>query len=143
MKRLTCEACGSEDMVKQDGMFVCQYCGARYSVEEVKKMMVEGTVAIDNSNLVQNALQNARRAKEKEDWDECEKYYNLVEQHDPKNIEVIFYSAYGKTKATMVEADKYKKEQSIKTLAKFVSIVDDNYDSAPEKQEENKKLSRK
>ena len=35
-----------------------------------------------------------RRAKAKEDWSEVEKYYNLVEQNDPTNIEAIFYSAF-------------------------------------------------
>lgn len=37
MKKLVCEMCGSSDLIKQDGLFVCQYCGAKYSVEEAKK----------------------------------------------------------------------------------------------------------
>ena len=41
MKQLTCEMCGSTDLVKQDGIFVCQSCGCKYSVEEAKKMMIE------------------------------------------------------------------------------------------------------
>lgn len=36
---LTCELCGSTDLVKQDGVFVCQACGAKYSVEAAKEMM--------------------------------------------------------------------------------------------------------
>ena len=27
MKQLTCEMCGGTDLVKQDGVFVCQSCG--------------------------------------------------------------------------------------------------------------------
>ena len=56
MKQITCEMCGSTDLVKQDGVFVCQSCGIKYSVEEAKKMMVEGkvevsgTVQVDKSN---------------------------------------------------------------------------------------------
>lgn len=46
MKQFTCEMCGSTDLVKQDGVFVCQTCGTKYSIEEAKKMMVEGTVQI-------------------------------------------------------------------------------------------------
>ena len=46
MKRLTCEMCGSTDLIKQDGVFVCQTCGCKYSIEEAKKMMVEGTVDV-------------------------------------------------------------------------------------------------
>ena len=37
MKQLTCEMCGSVDLIKQDGYFVCQSCGCKYSVEEAKK----------------------------------------------------------------------------------------------------------
>ena len=39
MKQLTCEMCGSTDLIKQDGFFVCQTCGCKYSVEEAKKMI--------------------------------------------------------------------------------------------------------
>ena len=46
MKQLTCEMCGSNDLLKQDGVFVCQTCGTKYSVEEAKKMMIEGTVDV-------------------------------------------------------------------------------------------------
>ena len=62
MKQLTCEMCGSTDLMKQDGVFVCQTCGCKYSVEEARKMMVEGTVDIqgtvkvDNSTFVQKYL---------------------------------------------------------------------------------------
>lgn len=47
MKQLTCEMCGSTDLIKKDGVFVCQTCGCKYSVEEARKMMIEGTVSID------------------------------------------------------------------------------------------------
>ena len=65
MKRLVCEMCGSTELIKQDGVFVCQSCGCKYSVEEAKKMMVEGTVevtgtiSVDRSNEVENRLANA------------------------------------------------------------------------------------
>ena len=81
MKQLTCEMCGSTDMTKQDGVYVCQTCGMKYSVEEAKKLMIEGTVdvqgtvKVDNSAFVEKYLANARRAKMKEDWEEVEKYY--------------------------------------------------------------------
>ena len=42
MKQLVCELCGGTDFVKQDGMFVCQSCGTKYSLEEARKMMTEG-----------------------------------------------------------------------------------------------------
>lgn len=39
MKQLTCEMCGSTDLIKQDGVFVCQSCGCKYSVDEAKRMI--------------------------------------------------------------------------------------------------------
>ena len=60
MKQLTCEMCGSTDLIKQDGVFICQSCGTKYSIEEAKKMMVEGsvevagTVKIDDSSKIEN-----------------------------------------------------------------------------------------
>ncbi|WP_248923001.1 hypothetical protein [Olsenella intestinalis] len=142
MKQLTCEMCGGTDLMKDGGVFICQSCGCKYTVEEAKKMMVEGTVdvtgtvKVDNSEFVQRYLANARRAKEKEDWEETEKYYNLVEQNDPNNIEAIFYSAYGKAKASLVDGDIYKRESAFNVLSNCISIIDDHY--KPERQDENR-----
>lgn len=135
MKQLTCEMCGGTDIVKDNGYWVCQTCGCKYSPEEAKKMMIEGTVdvsgstvQIDNSAYIERYLQNARRAKGKEDWAEVEKYYNLVEQNDPTNIEAIFYSAYGKAKLALVENNEFKRRDAFKVLSNSISIIDDNFD---------------
>jgi len=138
MKALVCEMCGGQDLIKKDDMYVCQHCGTKYTVEEARKLMVEGTVKIDNSDFVQRYLQNARRAKEKEDWEETEKYYNLVEQNDPTNIEAIFYSSYGKAKASLVDSDIYKRQAAFKVLQNCVSIIDDNFDI--EKESDQKEI---
>ena len=133
MKQLTCEMCGGTDLIKQNGVFQCQNCGMKYSVEEAKKMMIEGTVEVqgtvkvDNTAFVQKYLANARRAKQKEDWEETEKYYNMVEQNDPTNIEAIFYSSYGKAKVSLVDGDLYKRQAAFKVLQNCVSIIDDNF----------------
>lgn len=139
MKQLTCEMCGSTELIKQDGFFVCQTCGCKYSVEEAQKMMIEGTVdvqgivKVDNSAYVQKYLANARRAKQKEDWPETEKYYNMVEQNDPTNIEAIFYSTFAQVKQSLLEAETLDKRKSVfKILEKSVSIIDDNYDNTSE-----------
>lgn len=136
MKRLTCEMCGSTDLIKDGGVFVCQSCGCKYSVEEARKMMIEGTVdvrgtvQVDNSANVKKYLENARRAMAKEDWEETEKYYNMVEQNDPNSIEAIFYSAYAKAKQTLIEDDIYKREAAFKVLANSISIIDDHFDAS-------------
>ena len=78
MKPLTCEMCGSTNILKQDGVFVCQSCGTKYSVEEAKKMMVEGVVniegkvKIDQSDKVPNLLSLAQNAIDSLNVDEAE-----------------------------------------------------------------------
>lgn len=142
MKQLTCEMCGSTELVKDGGFFICQTCGTRYSVEEAKKMMIEGTVdvqgtvKVDNSSIVQKYLINAQRALAKEDWEEVEKYYNLVEQNSPDNIEAVFFSSYGRAMLSMVDSDYFKREQKFKVLNKSMSIISDCYDTTTENKEE-------
>lgn len=149
MKQIVCEVCGSNDLVKEDGCFICQYCGAKYSPEEAKRLIVEvngkvdvsgSKVTVDNTSFVERSLENARRAKAKEDWEQCEKYYNMVEQYEPTNIEAIFYSSYGKARMALVDSDRFKREQKIKVLKNSISVIDDNYDNSPDKYEENKVL---
>ena len=134
MKQLVCEMCGGKDIMKEDGVFVCQNCGMKYSVEEAKKMMIEGTVdvqgtvKVDNSAFVQKYLANARRAYEKDDWEEVEKYYNMVEQNVPNNMEAVFFSAFGKTMLAMTDDNYYKKQQKFTVLIKSISVINDYYE---------------
>ncbi len=147
MKRLVCEMCGSNELLKQDDRYICQACGTNYTTEEAKKLLIEvsgsvdvsgSTVKVDHTSFVQKSLENARRSKAKEDWAECEKYYNLVEQHDPQNIEAIFYSAYATARNSLIENDRFKREQKFKVLQNSISIIDDNYN--PETYDANKEI---
>lgn len=144
MKQIVCTACGNPNLTQYGNIYYCQYCGAQYSAEQIQKMMIEGvvsvqgTVQIDNNPFIWNSLQNARRAKQKEDWEETEKYYNFVEQYQPNNIEAIFYSSYAKVRQYMVEDSIYKRQQICDSFCKSISIIDDNYDTS--KSSENKIL---
>ena len=46
VKRIACEVCGSNELIKQDGVFICEACGCKYTLEEVRKMTIEGTVEV-------------------------------------------------------------------------------------------------
>ena len=99
MKQLTCEMCGGTDLVKDGGVFVCQSCGTKYSVEEAKKMMLEidgpveivGTVKIDNSENITNYLKMARDFYKSYNNSQCEIYCNKILEIDPHNYEAWFY----------------------------------------------------
>ena len=86
MKQLTCEMCGSADILKEDGVFVCQSCGIKYSVEEAKKMMVEiegtvevsGTVKVDSTDTIENLLIRAQQFIDAQQPTKALAYYNQI-----------------------------------------------------------------
>ena len=94
MKALVCEICGSQDLIKQEGMYVCQSCGTKYTVEEAKKMLIEGSVKIDNSDKVANYYKLARTAKDEDDSVNAKKYYELILEEEPLSWEAKFYANY-------------------------------------------------
>lgn len=144
MKSLACEMCGGTDLIKQEGVFVCQNCGMKYSVEDAKKMMnediveVQGAGKVGSSSTAENYLINARRAKEEEDWEEVEKYYNMIKQNNPTNLEAVFYSAYAKVASSLLEEDIYKREHICEVFCKSISIIASRYDI--KNSNENKEL---
>jgi hypothetical protein len=99
-------------------------------------MMVE----IDSSeqskmnNLVEdtkkeNALKNARRAMENEDYEKAEEYYNIVQMEEPENWEANFYSTYSKamqTNLNNISNAVYSITNCIKTVFKDIKKLDDN-----------------
>ena len=93
MKAVVCELCGSNELVKEDGMFVCQYCGTKYSLEEARKLMVEatvtvsGTVKVDGIASADNLLMRAKAIEAQGNIDEAESHYYRVLDLDPENVE--------------------------------------------------------
>jgi len=125
MKQIVCEMCGGKELIKQDGVFVCQNCETKYSVEEAKKMMVK----IDNSDKLENALKNARRARECKNSEQAEKYYEIVLMEDAENWEAIFYTTYFKAMQCSIAgislaADSVSK--CIKTVLKNIKKREDD-----------------
>lgn len=101
MGRLTCEVCGSGDLMKQDGLFVCQSCGTKYSLEEARRMMGEGgngvtggVVNAGNSDELANLYLLARRAKGDNNSENAQKYYEQIIIKDPSSWEANFYTTY-------------------------------------------------
>ena len=89
MKQLVCEMCGGTDLVKQDGMFVCQGCGCKYSLEEARKMMVEsgGAVEVKNTAQIENLLKLAQSSFESKNYAQAEEFCNQVIALDANNYE--------------------------------------------------------
>lgn len=139
MKQLTCEMCGSSDLIKQDGVYVCQSCGTKYSIEEAKKMMIEGPVdvsgskvKIDSTDALDNLYLLARRAKSSNNYADAAKYYGIIVQQDPNSWEAnfgyIYYTAVGCT-IGQIESATNSVQNSLGSIFKMI----DTYE------EENKK----
>ena len=94
MVKLSCEACGGADIIKQGDYFVCQFCGVKYTPSDVKTML--GTVKIDNTDKVKNLYQLARRAKDENNSDNAARYYDMILLDDPTSWEAAFYYTYFK-----------------------------------------------
>lgn len=90
MKALVCEMCGSQNLVKEDGMYVCQSCGTKYSPDDAKKLMVE----VDNSGKLDSLYNLARQAKSEYNNEAGAKYYGEILLLAPDDWEAQFYSAY-------------------------------------------------
>lgn len=144
MKALTCEMCGSTNLIKEGGVFVCQSCGTKYSVEEAKKMMVEGTVdvkgtvKIDTSSELQNLYEVARRAKDNDNSEQAEKYYDQILMKDPKSWEATFYTVYFKAMSCRI-AEIWSAGNSVSNcLDSVLSLVKEN---VTEDEEQGKVIS--
>lgn len=99
MKQLTCEMCGSTDLIKEDGVFVCQACGIKYSVEEAKKMMIDGivevtgTVTVDDSTKIDNYYMLAETAFNIGKYEEAENYCKKILEIDSTHYKALFLEA--------------------------------------------------
>lgn len=99
MKRLTCELCGSNEFVKEDGLFVCQACGTKYSTEEAKKLMIECTVEItskvqmDRSQELDNRIQNAINEYNAHHYERASGMFSEALNIQPDNAYAVIYKA--------------------------------------------------
>lgn len=144
MKQLTCEMCGSTDLMKQEGVFVCQSCGCKYSVEEARKMMIEGTVdvqgtvRVDSSDKVKNLYIMARRAKDDNNAELASKYYEMITFENPNDWEALFYFNYFKAEQTNLK----KMSNSVIRLANSLDSVFDLIDKSDKTSEEKWSLAK-
>jgi len=87
MKKLACEMCGSTNIVKKEGLWCCQSCGAKYSPEKAKKMMVEGTVKVDSAS---NHKKIAKNAFFDDKYEMAYNLYRRVIELDADDLESVY-----------------------------------------------------
>ena len=121
MKRLSCELCGSNDLVKENGLFVCQYCGVKYTVEDMKKMMVEGTVVIDTTKEQENLTTMLEVALAAKNYDEIYVNSSKLLEKNPDKWEGWYYKALSAGYKT--NKDEYKFDESVALFKKAFDVA--------------------
>ena len=135
MKALTCEMCGSTNLIKQDGVFVCQSCGTKYSIEEARKMMVEGTVdvkgtvKVDVTDELKNLYEVARRAKDSNNSESAAKYYDMILVKDPKSWEANFYVPYSSAMSCKIAEISSVAERVANNQATTIGLIKETLSS--------------
>lgn len=134
MKQLVCEMCGSTDLVKDGGVFVCQSCGCKYSVEEAKKMMVEGTVEVtgtvtvdeskNNADKIEKYLELAESALEGNDTEGVVSYCDRVLELDPDNHKAWYIRAMSAGWGSTLQNMKFA--QTITAAKRAINLAPNN-----------------
>lgn len=91
MKKTTVWRMRKFGLCKKGGLYECQYCGLKYSPEEISNLY---KIRIDNSDKINNLLKLARQAKRNNNWEKCAQYYEMVMIEDSENREASFYAYF-------------------------------------------------
>lgn len=133
MKAMVCELCSSNEFVKQDGMYICQHCGTKYSPEDAKKMMVEvkgtvdvsgSTVKVDNSALIENYYKMAESAYDSSNQKEAESYCNKIIETEPENYKAWLLK--GKAAGWQSTLGNLRLEEAVNCFSKAVDNAPDD-----------------
>lgn len=97
MNKLTCESCGSVDVVKSDDFFVCQSCGKEYTKEDAQRLInVKVNVSSDSISLdkrISNYLELARNALKNNNYQEANTYAHKILDFEDKNPDAWYIKA--------------------------------------------------
>lgn len=90
MKAMVCDLCRSNSFSKQGEFFQCDYCRTKYTPEQARRMLVEGTVKIDRSEDTSRLLKIAWNAYEGGNTTEAYDYANRALEIDSNNGQAWF-----------------------------------------------------
>ena len=126
MKAIKCELCGSNELKKIDGEYECQYCHTKYSVEEAKKLMIDGTVdvQINTEKQEKNYEKLAERAYKDEQYKQAYDYYKKLLELDSDNWEYVYKT--GICSAWQSTLTDFRIDEAIIAAKNAFKLVKDN-----------------
>ena len=143
MKKIFCELCEGTEFTKDNGMFVCNGCGTKYTAEEARSLMreVEGDVPVStgapvvgapmgnpNQAQIDNLLLLATNAYDASNLSEAENYCNRAIELDSTCYKAWFLKARAMGWASSIANDRTK--ESAHSFCKAI-------DFAPEEEKED------
>ena len=130
MKKIVCEMCGSNDLIKKDNVYVCESCGTKYYVAEAKKMMIEGKVdvsgskvKVDEKDKIKNFLMMANNAYDADNKKEAENYCNKIIEIEPENSEAWLLK--GKAAGWQSSLANIRFDETINAFQKAINYADE------------------
>jgi len=136
---IKCEICGSSNLVKREGLFVCNDCGMKYSLEEIKNMLgsQQQVGSHINTRDTQDELKNlymlARRAKNEDNVKNAAKYYDMILVKEPLSWEATFYSEYYKASYCSIAGMSSAISSLANCAYSVIDLINDNLTSQDEK----------
>lgn len=134
MKQLTCEMCEGTDLIKQDGVFVCQTCGCKYSVEEAKVLMngqgcSELSEKGQSNGKLNNLISNCVLAYNDGRYNKVIELSDQIMNEEPQNTTAIIYNGLAVFQQYNKNPDDiHQSESLIMRGLKIISNSPDNYD---------------
>ena len=104
MKRICCEICGSPDILKDQGVFICQACGCKYTLEEVRKMLTEDDSVKQTKDMPSSV-------------DQPDEFENLLTVTRDAMMDSRFENAYYNTVALIAEKPDVPEPMAIQAMA--------------------------
>ena len=135
MQAIKCELCGSNDLKKVNGEYECQYCHTKYTVEEAKKLMIEGTVdvKVDMSDQQKNYEKLAERSFKDQLYDQAYDYYNKLLEIDSDNWTYVYKK--GLCAAWQSTLANFRVDETIKACKNAFNIIEVNKINLDNKEE--------
>ncbi len=141
MKKIICELCGNSDFLKENGFFVCQSCGTKYSLADAKKLLGESTsksaataseqvaptasnkVVSTASGQVENYSLLAMSALKSDKFSEAESYCNKVIEVRPRNSAAWFFKGCAVGRASGIK--RVRILEAITCFSNAISFTDE------------------
>lgn len=117
MSIIKCEMCGSNRLIKTDGVYQCEFCGTKYTPEEAKKLIISGTVEVIKGNAEkERLLHNANDFINLGDYDNAYRVYQQITEQYPGD-----YIGWAKlAEFPFVKAQKTSTNPSVSSLLQSI-----------------------